>query len=187
MGHRITFNSVEYMPVSEHKAEVDGRQRSINDLTERLVDAEAENCQLRVEILHLVGTASTVRSARKVAERFREMEAEVVRLREAIKAALRTTWTEDDDGGWGTYEDQLHPDDLAALGALVPHWTRWGDQAWGAAGRAESQLARLREIEKVARALADAVDGQYGPFWDHTQIGAPYANFRRALAGVSDE
>jgi hypothetical protein len=74
---------------------------------------------------------------------------EVERLTAAIDAALETTWQPDEEGGWGTDEDTLHPDRLTALAALQPFWLAWGDRAWGIAGQTQAQLNELESSDQA--------------------------------------
>lgn len=83
------------------------------------------------------------------------LQAEVDQLRAAIDTALRTTWVEDDEGGWGTEEDRIYADRLSALAALQPHWQEWGDAAYHLAG---ADLERRQIAERSAEALAEALE-----------------------------
>ncbi len=80
------------------------------------------------------------------------------RYREAIDSALSTTWQPDEEGGWGTPDDTLYPDRLAALAALQPHWQAWGDEAWSRAGH-DLDVARKAEAERdEVRALLNEIE-----------------------------
>jgi hypothetical protein len=100
------------------------------------------------QLVHMTSARdAAVTRAQEVGRRVGEYE-------KAIDDALTTTWQQNDDG-WGTDEDTLHPDRLTALAALQPHWLEWGDRAWGLAGKAIE--VQLREVRSAFKSSMDTM------------------------------
>lgn len=90
----------------------------------------------------------------EVERELRVRDERIAKLEGAIEDALSSTWSKDQDDGWGTKEDGLYEDSLTALAALVPHWRSWGDQAWTQAGQAEERAQKLqKDIVNLVTAL----------------------------------